>query len=95
MAVVNAASAADFERLTAGLVRLGPAFVSSGLSRKAPQAVAHFWASWCEPCAQMDAVFAQLALSQPHVSFVRVRALLQAAAGAHASDWCSLCASPG
>ena len=95
MAVVNAASAADFERLTAGLVRRALACLRAGLSCKAPQAVAHFWASWCEPCAQMDAVFAQLALSHRHVSFVRVRALLQAAAGAHASDWCSRCASPG
>jgi hypothetical protein len=34
----------------------------------------HFWAEWCEPCKQMDAVFAELARTHPGAAFARVEA---------------------
>ena len=41
------------------------------------QAVIHFWADWCQPCAAMDAAMAQLASSTPAVTFVRVRSAVE------------------
>eukprot|EP00877_Chromochloris_zofingiensis_P004650 jgi/Chrzof1/14186/Cz08g28180.t1 len=38
------------------------------------QTVAYFWASWCQPCKQMDVVTAALAEQHPSVTFVRVEA---------------------
>lgn len=37
-------------------------------------AAVHFWASWCDPCKQMDAIFAQLAAENPQTNFIRVEA---------------------
>jgi thioredoxin-like negative regulator of GroEL len=39
-----------------------------------PQAVAHFWAPWCEPCALLDRVLDQLAHDAPSVRLIRVEA---------------------
>ncbi|GBG82633.1 hypothetical protein CBR_g35003 [Chara braunii] len=36
--------------------------------------VCHFWASWCEPCQQINKVFDELASSHPHVRFFRADA---------------------
>ncbi|GLC39885.1 hypothetical protein PLESTM_000962500 [Pleodorina starrii] len=36
--------------------------------------VLHFWASWCEPCKQMDTVMAQLAADLPAITCIRVEA---------------------
>ncbi|GLI70970.1 hypothetical protein VaNZ11_016072 [Volvox africanus] len=36
--------------------------------------VLHFWASWCEPCKQMDAVLAQLASDLPGIACMRLEA---------------------
>jgi thiol-disulfide isomerase/thioredoxin len=44
------------------------------------QAVCHFWAPWCEPCKDMDVVFAHLSASTPGAAFVRVRRSAQRAA---------------
>jgi len=33
------------------------------------KAVLNFWADWCEPAKQMNAVFAELAKSTPEVAF--------------------------
>lgn len=41
---------------------------------RGPVAVAYFRADWCEPCAHLDAVFAQLAADHPDCAFVRVEA---------------------
>lgn len=38
------------------------------------QVVLHFWASWCEPCKQMDTVMEQLAKENPSIRFGRVEA---------------------
>ncbi len=82
MAVHNAASAGEFERLTATqasarqrAARQLARCPDASLSARA-QAVAHFWAPWCEPCTQMDVVFTHLAASHPGVTFVRVCACL-------------------
>lgn len=34
----------------------------------------HFWAAWCEPCAFLDTVLAQLAADAPAVAALRVEA---------------------
>lgn len=34
----------------------------------------HFWAGWCEPCAFLDTVLAQLAADRPGVRVLRVEA---------------------
>ena len=34
----------------------------------------HFWAAWCEPCAFLDSVLAQLAADAPAVAALRVEA---------------------
>ena len=38
------------------------------------QVVLHFWATWCEPCKQMDVVLTQLASENQHAGFFRVTA---------------------
>lgn len=38
------------------------------------QAVIHFWAAWCEPCAVLDTVLAALAADAPAVAALRVEA---------------------
>mmetsp|Transcript_27408 Transcript_27408/g.59891 ORF Transcript_27408/g.59891 Transcript_27408/m.59891 type:complete len:347 (-) Transcript_27408:302-1342(-) len=47
--------------------------LDQALSRS-PLVVVHFWATWCEPCKQMDVVLTQLAREQPHAAFCRVEA---------------------
>ncbi|KAL6045952.1 Glutaredoxin 3 [Balamuthia mandrillaris] len=36
--------------------------------------ILNFWASWCEPAKQMNAVFAELASTHPDISFVQIDA---------------------
>jgi len=36
--------------------------------------VLDFWADWCKPCSQMNAVFEQLSSQFPNISFVKVEA---------------------
>lgn len=37
------------------------------------QAAVYFWAHWCQPCKQLDEVFAELAKDSQQAIFIRVR----------------------
>lgn len=37
------------------------------------QAAVYFWAPWCQPCKQLDEVFAELAKDSQQAAFIRVR----------------------
>ncbi len=37
------------------------------------QAAVYFWAHWCQPCKQLDEVFAELAKDSQQAAFLRVR----------------------
>jgi thiol-disulfide isomerase/thioredoxin len=58
MALTNVTSAADFDALCAS----------------SPFTVAHYWASWCDPCNAMDQLMKEMAVTRPNVRFIRIEA---------------------